>query len=376
MLGELLNPVMYHYYDITGIGFQPGSEVVTTHSLVERYHWQRSLNGGPKESVTARQAEKSTGVRERRWASCTETATSLAIAASIQALGMEGLTPEEAKPILNRVRIVIVNTSSPDRQLPGMSPVIAHTLGLVNAEVYDVRQACAALPYMFNMAIPMLESAKYGENDEALLISADTLSRVTDPYNYDTASLFADAAGVVRLRKSRTRRLAYMQLESDGALADLITIEPGQNHISMDGLAVYEAVSRRVPLVVQKFFNNTGLSMKDIDFVAFHQASGKVIDKLKRELHVPDRKTLNILPEYGNSSAASMIGVLKAAYEEGRLGKTLLIAFGAGMEIGVGVIQFPKKEKRFFHLRELVHRLVDVLRRPFRSMTELSIPIN
>ena len=383
MLEELLNPGMYHYYDIPGIGFQPGSEVVTTHGLVERYHWQRSLNGGPKEPVTARQAEKSTGVKERRWANSTETVTSLAIAASKQALGIERMTPEETKPILDRVRLIIVNTSSPDSHLPGMAPAIAHTLGLVNAEVYDVRQACAALPYMLNMAIPMLESTKYGENDEALLISTDILSRVTDPYNYDTASLFADAAGALRLRKSRTRKLAYMQLESAGELADLIMIKPGQNHISMDGLAVYEEVNRRVPLVVQKFFNNTKLSMEDIDFVAFHQASGKVIDKLKKELHVPDRKTLNILHEYGNSSAASMIGVLKEAHESGRLdtGKKILLAgFGAGMEIGIGAIEWsmpnphePKKKRSY--LIAFGHRLVSALRWPFHSASEDSVPL-
>lgn len=371
MLEELLN----HYYDIPGIGFQPGSEVVTTHSLVEIYHWQRPLNGGLKEPVTARRAEKSTGVKERRWANSTETVASLANTASKQALGIEGLTPEEAKPVLDRIRLIIVNTSSPDSHLPGMAPVIAHALGTINAEVYDVRQACAALPYMLNMAIPMLESTKYGENDEALLISTDILSRVTDPYNYDTASLFADAAGALRLRKSRTRRIAYMQLESAGELADLIMIKPGQHHISMDGLAVYEEVNRRVPIVVQKFFNNTRLSMEDIDFVVFHQASGKVTDKLKAKLQVPDRKTLNILHEYGNSSAASMIGVLKEAHETGKLDvgkKILLVGFGAGMEIGIGAIEWsmpnphePKKKRSY--LIALGHRLVNVLGRPFHS---------
>ncbi len=201
----------------------------------------------------------------------------------------------------------------------------------------------------------MLDSPKHEDGDEDLLISADTLSRVTDLYDYNTAVLFAYAAGALLLRKSRTRRLAYMELGSAGDIAELIKIDPGQNYISMNGLAVYEEMGRRVPLVVQRFFNNTKLSMKDIDFVAFHQASGKVIEKLQKELHVPDRKTLNIIHDHGNSSAASMIGVLKAAHRQNKLGKTLLVGFGAGMEIGVGVIEFDqlKKHSLFGHFRSL-----------------------
>lgn len=366
MLERYFNPGMYYGYEVVGLGFQPGSEIITTKYLADNYQWYRLNSNKVRERVSAKQAIKTTGIEERRWAGKDENVISLAIKASRQAL-TEKLTPEQSPSTLEQVRLVIVNSSSA-KALPGIGPEIAQKLGILNAEVYDVRQACSGIPYMLNMALPMLDSPKYMENDEALIISTDTLERVTDLDNYDTASLFAAAAGALLLRKTKTRRFAYMQLESFGELASLLEIQPGETNIHMDGLAVYEAVSKEVLSVAQRFFDNTKLSMKDIDFVAFHQASGKVVKKLKDELHVPDKKTLNILHDMGNSSAASTIGVLKKAHEEHMLGKTLFICFGAGMHIAVGAIEFPQERKRFASLLKLTERLVDVLKKPIHMM--------
>lgn len=375
MLEQYLNSRMYYGYEVAGLGFQPGSKVVKTHDLAENHQWY-SLNRdtGIKERVSARRAIKSTGIEERRWAGKNEDVISLAVAASKQAFARQ-LATGAAIPTIDRVRLVFVNTSSPDVPLPGLGPRIAEQLGILNAEVYDVRQACAALPYMLNAAIPMLDGNKYTEGDEALIISTDDLLKVTDLDDYDTASLFAAAAGALVLRKTRTRRLAYMQLNSFGKLAPLIDIKPDKSTIDMDGLGVYTAVSEKVPEVADIFFANTKLSMKGMDFVTIHQASGKVVEKLRIKLGVPERKTLNILREYGNSSAAAMIGVLKKAAEEKKLGRTLLVAFGAGIQIGVGVIEFPKEKRRFAKLRELMERFTDAVRRPFR-MIGSSIPFS
>lgn len=370
------SPVMYHNYEITGIGFKPGSEVVTTKSLVEKHLWRRFKDGEPGKLLSLKEVEDTTGVTKRRIAQWNETVTSLAVDASKQALGLdiEEMNPKDAEIILQKVRLVIANTSSQERQLPGITPGIIRDLGILNAHPYDVRQACAAGPFMLNMAIPMLASGIY-RNDYALLISSDTLSRITDFSDYATGSLFADAAGALVLRRSNTKRLAYFELESIGELTDYLEIKPGETKISMKGGALFEQILLRVPPLVETLLKNTGISMKDIDFVALHPGSGKMQQSLVKRLHVPHHKTLSILHDHGNSSASSMIGILKKAHESGRLGidkKILIVGFGAGIEIGAGVIEWsmpnphePKKKR--FYLSRLGHELIDMLGRPFQN---------
>lgn len=354
--------VMYHTYEIDGIGFHPGSQVVTTRSLVERYKWERSLNGGPKKLLTEGEVEKTIGIKERRWAGHGETVTSLAIASSQQALGIEEMGPDEAQAALQRVGLIVFNTSSPERPFPGLAPEFAKELGANRAETYDIRQACASIPFMLKMAIPMLESGMYGDL-EALLISSDTLSRITDPSDYHTASLFADAAGTLRLKRSDTKRLAYFELTSAGELSNLLEIPAGQNRLAMNGKALFEEMLRRIPAAVNRFFDHTGMTMSDINFVALHPGSGKMQKSIMDRLKIPADKTLSLLEKFGNPSGASTIGVIKEAYERGKIkegDKILLAGFGAGVQIGIGVIEWsmPSHElkRRRFHLgRSLFH---------------------
>ncbi len=357
MLERKSSPVMYHNYEITGIGFHAGSKPVSTKSLVEKYQWERSLNGGPKKLLTVDEVEKTSGIKERRFADHGETVTSLAVAASRQALGIEQLTSEEASIVLQRVKLIAVNTSSPKKSLPGIGPEIAKDLGTINAEPFDFRQACAAVPFLLKMVIPAVSSGIY-EDKDALAISSDTLSEVTDYSNYITGSLLSDAAGAFRLKRSGTKRLAYFELTSAGELAELLEIPPGQKYIHMNGLALYEEMLKRVPVAVESFFDHTGLSMKDINFTALHPGSGKLQKALIKKLHIPEDKTLSMLEKYGNPSAALTIGAIKEASDKGRINegdKILIAGFGSGVLIGVGVIEWSmpnphNPRRKLFHL--------------------------
>ncbi len=114
MLSEILNPKMYHNYEVVDISFLPGSLIITTPSMVDhKYHWHR--NGDPNDLVSAKQAEKTSGIGSRRWAAPHETNISMAVSVSKKVLHTGNLTAEEAEHALDKVRIMIINTSSADR---------------------------------------------------------------------------------------------------------------------------------------------------------------------------------------------------------------------------------------------------------------------
>lgn len=365
MLGiEIINPALYQNYDIKGIGFQPGSLIVTTEYLAKKHEWI-SIRQKEKIRVSAKEAISTTGVVTRVWtdpANPAENIKSMAIKASRQALGIEGLTEEEAQKILDKVRIFMFNTSSEMRKLPGLAAELAMTLGLRrDTLVLEYRQACAAAPYLIDQALVNLASPKYKEGDIALVASSDDLPGQTNFDDYNTGSLFAAAAGAMALVKSKNRRLAYMHPENHGDLADAIKIDPGQRNMEMDGILVFEEMKQRVPNAAKSFFEETGFGIEDFDFAAFHQASLKMNRAIQKALRVPKEQTLLILDRYGNASAACTFGVLKEAYEKEKLGKTLLICFGAGVLIGVGCIEFDKQANAF-HPSSLSEKILKPLK--------------
>lgn len=364
MLGiEITKPALYHYYDVYGIGFQPGSLIVTTENLAKKHEWT-SIRHKKQIRVSAHDAIETTGVDTRTLTGPNEDILSMAIKASKQALGIEGTTDEEAKKVLDQVRILMFNTSSEMRKLPGLAPELAMTLGLrKDVLVLEYRQACAAAPYLIDQALVNLDNPKYTEGDIALVVSSDDLPGQTNFDDYNTGSLFAAAAGSMALVKSKNRRLAFMHAEHHGDLADAIQIPSEQHDMVMDGILVFKEMSQRVPAAARSFFEETGLKVDDFDFAAFHQASFKMVNAIREKIKIPKEQTLLILDRYGNASAASTFGVLKEAYEQKKLGRTLMACFGAGVLIGVSCIEFDKQANAY-HPHSLLERIL----KPFKRL--------
>lgn len=270
-----------------------------------------------------------TGIVERRIGGTT---TGLAVDAGQEALACAGLTGAD-------VDLVVVCTTTPDRTIPSAASAVQDALGIAGGAM-DLNAACAGFVYGLVTAFGLLS---LGTLRRVLLIGSETLSRVVDWEDRNTAVLFADGAGAVVLEAvDGPGDLIGFDLGTDGSTGHLLYAELG-GHLKMEGREVFRRAVRVTVDSASMALERAGLRADEVDVVIPHQANLRIIDAACSRLGVPVERTVNTLDRTGNTSAASVPITLGTALDGGRIGPgdtVLLVGFGAGMSWASAVLRW------------------------------------
>jgi 3-oxoacyl-[acyl-carrier-protein] synthase-3 len=260
-----------------------------------------------------------TGIKERRVGGTT---TGLAIEAGRAALDSAGLSGRDIDEVL-------VATTTPDRQMPATASLVQHALDIEGGGC-DLNAACSGFVYGLVHAYGLLALGAR----RVLLIGAETMSRITDQEDRNTAILFADGAGAIVIEAvGDTPQLLGWDLGSDGAAADLLYAELG-GFVQMEGREVFRRAVRATVDSAQRSLDRAGLHADDVDLVVPHQANIRIIEAACQRLGIPVERTATVLQSTGNTSAASIPLALVDAIHKGQVhdgAVVLLVGFGAGM---------------------------------------------
>jgi 3-oxoacyl-[acyl-carrier-protein] synthase-3 len=284
-----------------------------------------------------------TGIKERHIVT-DEYTIDLAEKASLKALEDAGIDKSE-------IDLVIVATVTPDNAFPGVSQLLQARLGLNEIMAFDINAACSGFLYAFNIADKMIKSGAY---NNALVIGAETLTRLTDWRDRNTCVLFGDAAGALVMTRSETDKIKDVicgsigDTESNLICKSVDIKDPGvnaiseQDHIHMNGREVFKFATRIMPKMINDLLERNNLTKEDLNYIVVHQANERIIDKAARDLGISmDKMFLNI-SKYGNTSAASVPLALDEAIKTKRLNKGDLfatVAFGGGFTYGGALIE-------------------------------------
>jgi 3-oxoacyl-[acyl-carrier-protein] synthase-3 len=239
------------------------------------------------------------------------------------------------------VDALVLSTTTPDRTVPATSARVQHELGL-SCGAFDINAACSGFVYGLATAHGLIAM---GAN-KVLLIGTDTLSRITDWTDRNTAILFADGSGaaVIEAVEGQGEMLAW-DIAADGSLEPLLYAEIG-GFLHMDGKEVFRRAVRIMVDSAQKSLSNAGLTIEDIALIVPHQANIRIIKAACERLGAPLEKTAIVLHRTGNTSSASIPLALFDAVDAGRLQRgdlVMMVGFGAGMTAASSIIRWNGK---------------------------------
>lgn len=283
-----------------------------------------------------------TGIKERRIASAEQATSDLAVEAAKNALKSAGLTGED-------VELIIVATITPDMAFPSVSCILQEKLGAKHAAAFDLSAACSGFIYALANAQALLKSGMY---KNALVVGAETLSKITDYTDRNTCILFGDGAGAVVLGEvPEGRGFRSFELGADGSGGELLHLQAGgsrmpaseetiknkQHYIYMNGREVFKFAVRIMGSAAEKVLKKADMDKSEIDLLVPHQANIRIIQSAVERLDLePDKCVINV-DKYGNVSAASIPLALVEAVEEGRVqagDRLVLVGFGGGLTWG------------------------------------------
>ena len=277
-----------------------------------------------------------TGIHRRHVGGST---MSLSVESARKAIAMAGLQPSD-------IDALVLATTTPDRQVPATSAAVARELGL-SCGAFDINAACSGFVYALAVAHGLIAIG----SQKVLLIGADTLSRITDWTDRNTAVLFADGSGAAVLEAvDGPGHLLAWDIDADGSAEDLLYAEIGGN-IQMDGKEVFRRAVRIMVDSAQKSLAIAGVSGDDIALVVPHQANTRIIDAACDRLGIPAERTAVVLHETGNTSSASIpLALFDAATDGAMSGRhlrdgdlVLMVGFGAGMTAASAIIRWSSK---------------------------------
>ncbi len=287
-----------------------------------------------------------TGIKQRR-ISDGETTSQMAAKAALEALNDAGVKPEE-------VELILLATMTGDEAMPNTACKVQQVINAVNATCLDISAACTGFVFALNTANAYLSSGMY---QNALVIGADTVSKVINWSDRGTCVLFGDGAGAAFVKANSEK--AYVSMTgSDGAQGDVlqagkislsnllmqgeVSVEPDDYYMTMNGQKVFQFAVRKVPEVVRQVVEKAGVSMDEIDYFLLHQANVRIIASVAKRLGVPVEKMPVNLDKYGNTSAASVAILLNEVRREGKLkkgSKVVIAGFGGGLTWGASYIE-------------------------------------
>jgi 3-oxoacyl-[acyl-carrier-protein] synthase-3 len=225
---------------------------------------------------------------------------------------------------------------------PHAAPLVAGLLGIDGAAAIDLSAACTGFLSGLALATSAIEA---GRTHTALVVGADALSRYLDPDDRGSAMLFGDGAGAVVLTATDgPSQIGPVALHSDPSGQQLIRLARDELQIRMDGPVVFRHAVRLMVEVTHEAVGAAGLTLDDVELLVYHQANGRILEAVGRELGVDADRVVDVVDRFANTSAASLPIALSVAQAEGRLrpGATVLLAaFGAGLVWGGTVLRWP-----------------------------------
>jgi 3-oxoacyl-[acyl-carrier-protein] synthase-3 len=331
-----------------------------------------------------------TGIAERHVVVDGETTSSMALQAAWQALAVAGLTPAQ-------LELIIVATVTPDYAFPATACLVQDGLGATRAAAFDLSAGCTGFIYGLSVAADLISSGAY---ENALVIGAETLSRIIDWSDRATCVLFGDGAGAVVLQANGANGgVLSTILGADGSGGDLlrlpaggsmsptshVTVDEGLHYLKMEGRQVYRFAVRAMPTATRQVLERAGLALSDVKLVIPHQANQRIIEASTRSLGLESGLVYSNLDRYGNTSAASIPIALCEAAEEGRIAQddlVVCVGFGAGLTWGAAAVRwsvpFPpvppsRLERMWQALRSRSARLRSAVRRFLRWLFSLFV---
>ncbi len=286
-----------------------------------------------------------TGIRQRYIAGEGETTASLGEAAARDALQRAGLTPDD-------IDLIIVATSTPDNTFPATAVNIQNRLGMTKGYAFDVQAVCTGFVYAMATADAHLRA---GMAKRALVIGAETFSRILDWTDRTTCVLFGDGAGALVLEaqeqegKVSDRGVLTSHLRSDGSHKEKLYVDGGPSttgtvgHLRMEGREVFKHAVGMITDVIVAAFEATGTTAEDLNWLVPHQANRRIIDGSAKKLGIPLEKVVVTVDLHGNTSAASIPLALSVAASDGRIKQgdlVMLEAMGGGFTWGALLVRW------------------------------------
>jgi len=327
-----------------------------------------------------------TGIRERRIAGAGETTATLAFEAAARALEVADVHPSE-------VDLIIVATSTPETIFPATASLVQDYLGARNAGAFDLSAACSGFVYALSMAGNAISA---GSSQVALVVGAETMSRVLDWQDRGTCILFGDGAGAVVLKGSSVPGgLLASSLRSDGSGGDLLRLPavysspvPGldpsfsaNGHartITMNGRQIFRFATHVVADIVEEVLEKADLRPEDVALIIPHQANARIVEAAAKKLKLPAERFFLNLEHAGNTSAASIPIALCDAVEEGRLhpnDNVIFVGFGGGLTWAASALKWDVtpppvslSQRQWRRMRYVMARTRSRLRQTGRSV--------
>jgi 3-oxoacyl-[acyl-carrier-protein] synthase III len=285
-----------------------------------------------------------TGIKERRIAAQGECTSDLATGAAAAALKQAGIPGSE-------VDLVVLATCTPDRTMPATAVRVQAALGMTGGVAFDVQAVCSGFVFALSVADNMI---RLGQVRTAIVIGAETMSRIIDWKDRNSCVLFGDGAGAVVLRAERrtdgpAKGILSTHLHSDGRHQDKIHTDGGTSSTQTAGkmhLAGREVFLHAVVNLAeasQEALAANGLTQADLDWVVPHQANQRIVQTLGEKLHLPMEKVVLTVDHHGNTSAASIPLALAEAVTDGRIKENDLVltpAMGSGFTWGAALIRW------------------------------------
>ncbi|WP_176522048.1 beta-ketoacyl-ACP synthase III [Stappia indica] len=286
-----------------------------------------------------------TGIHARHIAADGEFTSDLAVAAARKALDAAGCQPTD-------IDLIILATATPDNTFPATAVTVQHKLGISSGFAFDVHAVCSGFVYALATADAYLRG---GMAKRALVIGAETFSRILDWEDRTTCVLFGDGAGAIVLEASEgegtttDRGVLTSHLRSDGAHRDKLYVDGGPSttqtvgHLRMQGKEVFRHAVSMITDVVEAAFEATGTDAEALDWFIPHQANRRIIDASAKKLGIDPDKIVVTLEDHGNTSAASIPLALDQAVRDGRVKRGDLImleAMGGGFTWGASLVRW------------------------------------
>lgn len=276
-----------------------------------------------------------TGIRERHMAADGEVTSDLALQASRQAIHAAGIDTQE-------IDMVIVATTTPDLVFPSTACILQSKLGLENgAPAFDIQAVCSGFIYALSIADQFIRG---GQARCALVVGAETLSRITDWTDRSNCILWGDGAGAVIVKASEQAGIISTHIHADGSYKDLLRVSGGISSgidgkavMRMEGNAVFKVAVNTLDAIVDETLAANNLQKSDIDWLVPHQANTRIIQATAKKLGMSMDNVVVTVDRHGNTSAASVPLALDTAVRDGRIkpGETVLMeAFGGGFTWG------------------------------------------
>jgi len=281
-----------------------------------------------------------TGIRSRYVAGDGETTASLATDAARRALDHAGLAATD-------IDLIVLATATPDQTFPSSATKVQAALGIDDCIAFDVHAVCTGFLYALSVADSMLRSGNAGK---ALVIGAETFSRILDWEDRGTCVLFGDGAGALVLASEEGERgILATKLHADGRHNDLLFVDGGPSttgtvgKLRMKGREVFRHAVVNLAEVLNEVLAEAGLSADDVDWVVPHQANARILDATARKLGLPAEKVVVTVDEHANTSAASVPLALDTAVRDGRIKQgdiVVLEAMGGGFTWGAAALRY------------------------------------